>query len=282
MVDALARHRVMTAAMVEVLFFPSPHAAAIRLLTLHEMGIVERYRSPGSRAYRYMLGWRGQCVHAGRHGEKQPSKQAATWKAQQYFLSAQRPHVEGINSFFCRIQYSARRHGDVRLVDWRSESDRSDFLYRRPDGTGQLDWDDGSSLYFYLEHDRSTETLERLASTVTGYRKHFAPHRRPTEVLLVEVVSERRLANLLVRLDSMWAEEMKGNAAPSSFTVAVSFASEPERTFTRHVDHPDAITDQRWHVPGQPGPMALVDLPGAVTRNWDIAESALWPPEVAP
>jgi hypothetical protein len=186
-IDALARHRVMTASMIEVLFFPSPHAASMRLLTLHELGVLERYRSPDSRAYRYMLGWRGQCVHAARHGEKPPSRQAATWKAQQYFLSSQRPHVEGINAFFCRLQYAAKMRGDVQLAEWRSESDRSDFLYRRPDGTGKLVWNDGRSLYFYFEHDRSTETLDRLAGKVSGYKSEYDRDREPEKALLKAV-----------------------------------------------------------------------------------------------
>jgi hypothetical protein len=267
-IDALARHRVMTAAMIEVLFFPSPHAASIRLLTLHELGILERYRSPASRAYRYVLGWRGQCVHAARHGEKPPTRQAGTWKAQQNFLSGQRPHLEGVNAFFCRLQYAARADGGVRLAEWRAESERSDFIYRRPDGTGRLDWNDGRSLYFYLEHDRSTETLERLVGKVTGYKASFERDSEPKGALLIEVISERRLNNFLPRAEEAWRDDNKGRERRTALTIAVSAVSEGERTFTRPADHPDAITGRRWHVLGRPGLFALADLPEVIPTNW--------------
>ncbi|GAB3999418.1 hypothetical protein GCM10029992_28140 [Glycomyces albus] len=54
--EALDTRKIMTAGMLEALFFPSRHQAGSRLLTLHEMGILERWRSPESKAYRYVLG----------------------------------------------------------------------------------------------------------------------------------------------------------------------------------------------------------------------------------
>jgi len=54
-IDTLSRHKIMTAGMLEALFFPSAHSAAARLLTLYEMGILARWRNPTSRAYRYVL-----------------------------------------------------------------------------------------------------------------------------------------------------------------------------------------------------------------------------------
>lgn len=281
-IDALARHRVMTASMIEVLLFPSPHAASMRLLTLHELGILERYRSPGSRAYRYMLGWRGQCVHAARHGEKPPTRQAGTWKAQQYFMSAQRPHVEGVNAFFCRLQYSARRRGDVRLAEWLSEAEHSALWCRRPDGTGKLVWDDGTSLRFHLEHDRGTETLERLADKIAGYKNEYGKDREPEEVLLIEVISERRLNNFLPKAEDAWHAVKREGDLRTSLTVAVSAASEAEQTFTRPADHPDAITDRRWQVLGRPGLFALSDLPEVIPTNWQRWPTENWPPEVGP
>jgi len=54
-IAALAKHKIMTAGMLEALFFPSAHSAAARLLTLSEMGVLARWRSPASRAFRYVL-----------------------------------------------------------------------------------------------------------------------------------------------------------------------------------------------------------------------------------
>lgn len=62
--EALEKHKIMTASMIEAISFPSHHQAGARLLTLHELGVLKRWRSPESKAYRYVLAWRGQCILA--------------------------------------------------------------------------------------------------------------------------------------------------------------------------------------------------------------------------
>jgi hypothetical protein len=180
--------------MIEAISFHSRHQTGARLLTLHELGVVERWRSPESKAYRYVLAWRGQCILALMKGDKPPTKQAATFAAQHQFLSRNRPHTEGINAFFCRLYYSARGRSDIKVTEWLKRDE--DFISIEPDGTGEVTWQDDQSLRFWIEHDRGTESLQYLARKIKSYKDkdHRYTNRRDT-VLLFELSSERRLRN---------------------------------------------------------------------------------------
>jgi hypothetical protein len=182
-IETLAKHKIMTAGMLEALFFPSAHSAAARLLTLHEMGVLARWRNPASRAYRYVLDWRGQCLHAMRAEEKPPTRAAATFKAQQLFVSTQRAHTEGVNAFYCRLMRAARARNDVE-ISWEFES-YSSLSSSRSDANVVINWRDGRRLDFWFEHDRGTETLERLADKVSRYKGTVGYFHLKKAVLLI-------------------------------------------------------------------------------------------------
>lgn len=256
---ALATHKVMTAGMIEAIFFPSRHQAGDRLRTLHEMGALERWRSPESKAYRYVLAWRGQCILALIKGEKPPTKQAATFQAQHQFLSRNRPHTEGINAFFCRLYYSARGRSDVKVKEWLKRAD--DFLSIEPDGTGEVSWNDGQSLRFWLEHDRGTESLPYLARKIKAYKDKVRRYtnRRDT-LLLFELSSERRLRNFLPVAREAWKADEPDWSTPN-LVIGVSAANLNECTFTRPEEFRDAFEHRRWHILGRTGAHNLTELP---------------------
>lgn len=258
-IATLAKHKIMTAGMVEALFFPSPHAAAARLLTLYEMGVLARWRSPSSKAYRYVLAWRGQCLQAMRDEEKPPTKQAATVKAQQLFVSAHRPHTEGINAFYCRLAHAARARGDVEVA-FNFES-YSAVSAMRSDANVTLTWNDGRTLWFWFEHDRGTETLERLADKVATYKSIVKNYHYEQAVLLIEVPSPGRLANLLPRAADHWNKGEGPGIRPTRLTVAASAATQAERSFTLPETFPDPFEDRRWHVIGTGRVVNLGELP---------------------
>jgi hypothetical protein len=261
--EALEKHKIMTAGMIEAIFFPSRHQAGARLLTLYELGLLERWRSPESKAYRYVLAWRGQCILALMKGDKPPTKQAATFAAQHQFLSRNRQHTEGINAFFSRLYYSARDRSDIQvrwlLKDlWMSGID--------PDGNGEIIWQDGPVLPFWLEHDRGTETLGYLARKIKTYREHT--NRYPSarnSVLLIELPSERRLRNFLPVATEVWKADLLDWDAPT-LVVAVRASNLNERTFTHPEAFPDAFTVDHWHILDRTGTYNLTELP-AVARE---------------
>lgn len=257
-IAALAKHKIMTAGMLEALFFPSAHSATARLLTLHEMGVLARWRNSASRAYRYVLDWRGQCLQAMRAEEKPPTKAAATFKAQQLFVSANRAHTEGVNACYCRLARVARARGDVEVA-WEFE-DYNTYTSMRSDAKVTLEWRDGRRLWFWFEHDRGTETVQRLADKVGSYRAHVDYHQYEQAVLLIEVPTPGRLANLLPLAETLWAGPGKYRPR-TTLTVAASVAGEAERTFTRPETFPDPFDDPRWHVVGTGQVVSLAELP---------------------
>ncbi|GAB3221747.1 hypothetical protein GCM10027447_07810 [Glycomyces halotolerans] len=260
-IETLAKHKIMTAGMLEALFFPSAHSAAARLLTLHEMGVLARWRSPASRAYRYVLDWRGQCLHAMRTDEKPPTKTAATFKAQQLFVSTQRAHTEGVNAFYYRLMRAARARDDVEIA-WEFE-DYGSSGSSRSDANVTITWRDGRRLAFWFEHDRGTETLERLADKVRRYKGtvEYFHLKIKKPVLLIEVPTAGRLANLLPRAAAHWYDGDKLPIRPTTLTVAASAATQAERSFTRAETFLDPFDDPRWHVVGRDEVVSLGQLP---------------------
>jgi hypothetical protein len=265
--ETLELRKIMTAGMLEALFFPSRHQAGARLLTLFELGLLDRWRSPESKAYRYVLGWRGQHIRAAIKGEKPPRKQDAIFQAQHRFLSQHRAHTEGVNAFFCRLYYSARNRSDVKVKEW-SDLDLG-VLSIKPDGTGEVSWQDGQTLRFWLEHDRGTETLKYLARKITSYNDKVRRYvdRRDT-VLLFELSSQRRLRNFLPVATDTWKSCMAEWENPS-LIVGISIATQNERTFTHPEEFPDAFNDRRWQILGWSGTYNLTELPtlAAEMRN---------------
>ncbi|MCD0442571.1 replication-relaxation family protein, partial [Glycomyces sp. A-F 0318] len=236
--EALEKHKIMTAGMIEAMFFPSRHQAGARLLTLHELGVVERWRSPESKAYRYVLAWRGQCILALIKGDKLPTKQAGTFQAQHQFLSRNRPHTEGVNAFFSRLYYSARNNSGIR-VRWLAKDPW--MLGIDPDGNGEISWQNGPVLPFWLEHDRGTETLGYLARKIKSYKEHT---RRDSDarksVLLIELPSERRLRNFLPVATEAWKADRPEWENPK-LVVAACTSNQNERTFTHPEEFPNAF-----------------------------------------
>jgi hypothetical protein len=196
LIDGLARHKVMTAAMLAAVYFPSGSVARSRLLTLTEMGILTRELLPTSGAYRYLLGWHGQVIHALEHDQRPPTKTAAAQAVHQVLFTSQLAHKEGVNAFFARLHESADAHG-AEVTEWRSEAEAAtDFDGLRPDAAGTLTWTGGRKLAFWFEHDRGTETLENLTAKLQRYPRRRSIHLKADRLILVEVRGQRRLANL--------------------------------------------------------------------------------------
>lgn len=201
-IDALARHKVMTSAMIAAVFFPSIYTAGTRLLTLTEMGVLARELLPNSGAYRYLLGWHGQVIWALDHGQRPPTKAAAELAGHQILFSSQLAHKEMVNAFFARLHRAARLRG-ARVTEWLPEAEAAaEFDRLRPDAAGTLTWPGGRHLRLWLEADRGTETLGRLRAKLERYPHRRAVHLAANRVILVEVQGARRLANLAeARLD---------------------------------------------------------------------------------
>jgi hypothetical protein len=107
-------------------------------------------------------------------------------KALEIAHSQRLAHVVGVNGFFTALAGYARqqRPGRAALAVWLSERrchNRWGHLVR-PDGYGR--WREGDrEVDFFLEYDRGTEPLDRLAAKLAAYGELAGATQIPTPVL---------------------------------------------------------------------------------------------------
>ncbi len=124
-----------------------------------------------SAPYHYVLGEIGAIVL---NAERYNGMDKLNWKADRAIAvgSSQRlEHLLGVNQFFIELMKAARYRPDANLREWWSErrcaSAMAKLVY--PDAYGV--WEEsGISVEFLLEYDRGTESLDRLAAKLEGYR----------------------------------------------------------------------------------------------------------------
>jgi hypothetical protein len=169
----LHEHRVLTTPQLTDLAFGSRNAAEHRLAVLHQLRVVDRFRphhSPGSAPYHYVLGPLGAALLAAQH-DQEPSRLGYRRDHALALAHSQRlAHVLGVNSFFTALVRTARSHPDADLEVWWSEQRCTAHWGRliRPDGYGR--WRDHlARVDFFLEYDRGSEPLGRLAGKLPGY-----------------------------------------------------------------------------------------------------------------
>jgi hypothetical protein len=253
-IDMLAKHQIATTATLKALFFNNRRIAATRLGVLSELGLLERFRVPGSGAHRYALSWRGWVVSAFRKGERGPTRREAELAFHRIAFSAHRRHKEEVNEFFALLHLAAEQTGAVRLSEWLNEADATAGLIDvRPDAAGTLTWDDGGRLGFWYEHDRGTETIGRLTEMVDRYRTgRIAIAQR--RVLLIGLPSARRVSNFLAAAP-----------APHDLLVAAQVTVPLPPVSAQAAVIPRLITEPCWFVLGQEEPRSMMDLAAATS-----------------
>ena len=171
--EMLYEHRVLTTDQICDLAFDNPTTARHRLSLLWKLRLVDRFRprrDVGSAPAHYVLDELGAAVVAAARGLE---REELAWRRARVLAiatSRRLPHLLGVNQFFCALARTARRNPDAELLEWWSErrclAEWDGFV--RPDGYGR--WREGSAeIAFFLEHDRGTERLARVAAKLDGY-----------------------------------------------------------------------------------------------------------------
>ena len=169
----LHQHRVLTTPQLTDLAFPSRNAAEHRLAILHQLGVLDRFRphhTPGSAPYHYVLGPLGAALLAAQT-DQEPAQLGYRRDRTLALAHSQRlQHLLGVNSFFCALARAARQDPAAALEVWWSEQ-RCAAQWGRlvhPDGYGR--WrEQQTRVDFFLEYDRGSEPLGRLAAKLPGY-----------------------------------------------------------------------------------------------------------------
>lgn len=195
---SLDRFRVLTTSQIARLHFPSHKRASMRLLDLLAAGVVDRFRPYregwGASPWHWVLGRLGAAVVAGERGDD-PDKTARRWhgeRALTYSDSTRLGHVVGINEFHVSLVHQARYDRDADLLDWRTgpEAARWSEGMATPDAWGMWQ-EDGRTVEFFVEYDRGTAALRRLAGDLAGYER-FEHDRGVTAWVLFAFTSARR------------------------------------------------------------------------------------------
>ena len=171
--QVLFDHKVLTTEQVADLCFDSLTTARHRLTALYQLRVLDRFRPfrpVGSDPYHYVLDTLGVEVVAADRGVEVPRPGLHHTRALALSDSQRLAHLLGVNGLFCSLARWARTVEDAELAEWWSErrcaAEWGEVV--RPDGFGTLRQRD-RVVEFFVEVDRCTETLIRLAGKLTGY-----------------------------------------------------------------------------------------------------------------
>lgn len=193
----LERFRVLTTPQLARLHFDSFKRASARLLFLHELKVLDRFRPMreqwGSHPWHWVVGPMGAAILAGERCED-PERASRRWRGETmlaYATGQRLAHLVGVNDVYVSLAAHARRN-DARLLDWQTEAEATKWADEvvRPDAWGTWE-EDGRRVEFFLEYDRGTETLGRLVDKLGGYEK-FEDHRGVSAWVLFGFTSPRR------------------------------------------------------------------------------------------
>ncbi len=170
---ALFDHKVLTTEQVTDLCFENLITARHRLTALYELRVLDRFRPfrpVGSDPYHYVLDTLGVEIVAADRGVEVPRPGLRHSRALALSDSQRLAHLLGVNGLFCALARWARTVEDAELAEWwperRCATEWGEVV--RPDGFGTLrQWD--RVVEFFVELDRGTETLARLADKLAGY-----------------------------------------------------------------------------------------------------------------
>jgi Replication-relaxation len=188
----LFEHRLFITHQLAQVFFDSHDRAEHRLKQLTDAKVLARFRphtrrGEGSAPYHYLLGPAGAAVLAAEHNTDLRRLGYRADKALQLAHSQRLAHLVGVNGFFTALLGHARHvpPGRARLAVWWSERECNDRWGHivRPDGYGR--WQEASrEVDFFLEYDRGSEPLDRLAAKLAGYGELADATQIGTPVLL--------------------------------------------------------------------------------------------------
>ena len=171
--QALFDHKVLTTEQVTDLCFDNLTTARHRLSALYQLRVLDRFRpfrSVGSDPYHCVLDTVGVEVVAADRGIEVPRPGLHHGRALALADSQRLAHLLGVNGLFCSLARWARTVADGELAEWWSErrcaTEWGEVV--RPDGFGVLRHGQ-RVVEFFVELDRGTETLGRLADKLTGY-----------------------------------------------------------------------------------------------------------------
>ncbi len=198
-------HRVLTTSQITEVFFSGQRAATERLNILYWHRALDRTqpRTPagGSAPFHYILDEAGAMVLAADRGLARAEFGYRRERATAILLSHKLAHTTGVNGFFTALHAEARHHPATACLtawwpEWRCAAEWHGRIH--PDAYGRWREHD-TETDFFLEYDRGTETLARVAAKLDDYATLYQVSRIPTPVLfwLPSAAREAGLRNMI-------------------------------------------------------------------------------------
>ena len=284
----LHEHKVLTLHQIVQAAWPSARAANARLLQLYRWRVADRFQpftASGSAPMHYVLDIAGAHILAAEDG-KDPHRLAyrhATAFGIAHSLTL--AHTTGINGLFTTLIARARQPGSPeRLTAWWSETRCARHFgdIVRPDAYGRWHHQRAGTIEWFLEYDRGTEPLDKLARKLSPYQQ-LARTTSVTTPVLIWLPSPEREAGARTAL----AAALQSLDDPDLVPVAT----------TNTAAAPDAPNDPaaaRWlPLPTSPGgrlPLAslsrawphLTPVSPSAAADADTPEADLQPPPPMP
>jgi hypothetical protein len=193
--ERLYEHRVLTSIQVHELLFDSAYRARKRLLELHRLRVVERfrpYRQYGSHPHHYLLDEVGARVVAAERGVEPIELDWSRARALKLASSGQLRHQVEANGFFTRLAIALRAEPGWEPAEWWGQRRCGQAWGElvRPDGYCQINRG-VRAIGLWLEWDRGTEPLDRIAGKLERYEELALALERELNVLIV-APGERR------------------------------------------------------------------------------------------
>lgn len=226
----LADHKVLTTFQISYALFGSLEFAQRRLLTLHRLGLIDRFRplrmGGGSYPWHYVLGQIGAEHVASTREQTPPRRAQTTEQARRIATSRLLTHLLGVNQFFTDLAGHARTHAGAKLERWWSEQQlRRTGVFAisvtspvRADGHAVYR-EDGQRVAFFLEWDGGGEQLRVLTGKLAGYAEHVTKG-GPAWPVLFCLPTTRRETNLHRMLERIRVPVPVATCARDSLTAA--------------------------------------------------------------
>jgi hypothetical protein len=200
----LDEHTTLTTDQLTTILFTSAITCRHRLTTLRAFGFVDRFirrNQPGiPNTVCWVPGPLSARLTALATGETPPTARALHERQDRVYANPALDHLLDTNEFFVRMLAHSRLQSGTALRRWWSERAAAGAFGQRihPDGHGV--WTDGDrETGFFVELDRGTEPLGRLAGKLSSYRRLRAEGGPPYPVLFV-LPNRTREQNLHRRL----------------------------------------------------------------------------------
>ncbi|GLI02995.1 replication-relaxation family protein [Phytohabitans aurantiacus] len=180
-VDWLDRHGVFTTDQLTAAFFGAASTASHRLLTLHRLGLIDRFHRPrpagGFSPWHWVIGPLGVQLAAAARGEKPPSAKTLRERHARLARNPALEHHLAANQFFIDLYRHARHHPRAWLLRWWSARQTADAFHQRIHPDGHALWrestPDGTvTVGLFLEYDTGTERpIGRLVDKLHQYEE---------------------------------------------------------------------------------------------------------------